>query len=308
MPTDTALRLAFIGFGEAASAIALGLREAGAAVEMRAYDIKSDSDDAPLRERLRHQYQAAGVRACATLAEALDGAVLVFSLVTADQAALAARAAAPLLQPGQHFLDGNSCSPGGKRGSAMLIAASGARYSDVAVMAPIHPARQRTPLLLSGEHAAGLQPLLERLGMNARLMPGAVGAASTVKMLRSIMIKGMEALSAECLLAARQAGIEETILPSLEQSFPGFGWRQQAGYNLERMTRHGLRRAAEMREVAATLDELGMGNEMAAATAAWQQRIGELGIRNDSTDLARQADPILEHLARASARDVPLPR
>ncbi|NVK43116.1 MAG: NAD(P)-dependent oxidoreductase [Oceanospirillaceae bacterium] len=300
MPSAIVQRLAFIGFGEAASAVARGLTEAGVRVDMRAYDIKSASDDAAVREQLRHDCEAAGVQSCATLEEALAGAELVFSLVTADQAAAAARSAASLLAPGQHFLDCNSCSPGCKAASAAAIATSGAFYSDVAVMAPIYPARQRTPLLIAGEQAPTLQSLLERLGMNATLMPGAVGAASTVKMLRSIMIKGMEALSAECFLAARSAGIEEQILQSLDKSFPGFGWREKAGYNLERMRRHGIRRAAEMREVTTTLAELGIGNEMASATTVWQQRIGDLQIRDDSTDLAHQADSILQRLTGAT--------
>lgn len=295
MSTDAALRLAFIGFGEAAGAIARGLIETGVCVEMRGYDIKSDSgDDA----QIRRNYEAAGVIGCATLEAAIADAELIFSLVTADQAATVARTAAPLLRPGQHFLDCNSCSPGCKRESSATITATGGRYTDVAVMAPIYPARHRTPLLVAGDHVAALQPALERLGMNITPMPGAVGAASTVKMLRSVMIKGMEALSAECFLAARSAGIEEQILQSLDRSFPDFGWRDSAGYNLERMRHHGIRRAAEMREVATTLEELGIGNDMARATTAWQQRIGDLQIQDDSTDLAQQADVILQRLSR----------
>ncbi|GGO85920.1 dehydrogenase [Marinobacterium nitratireducens] len=300
MPSTAPQRLAFIGFGEAASAIAAGLSEAHTGIEMRAFDIKSDSDDDAIREQLLTDCNAAGATACATLAEAIDGAELIFSLVTADQAAAAARSAAPLLAPGQQYLDCNSCSPGCKADSARLIAATGACYGDVAVMAPIHPARQRTPLLVAGEQAAQQQALLEGLGMNAKLMPGAVGAASTVKMLRSIMIKGMEALSAECFLAARRAGVEENILASLDKSFPGFDWYPRAGYNLERMRRHGIRRAAEMQEVTATLTELGMANDMARATTAWQQRIGDMQLDDSSTDLILQADTILERLGGRS--------
>lgn len=298
MSSEAAARLAFIGFGEAAGAIARGLIETGACVEMRAYDIKSDSSDAAVREQIGRAYETIGIKGCATLEAAIAGAELIFSLVTADQAATAARSAAPLLKPGQHFLDCNSCSPGCKRESSDTIAATGAFYTDVAVMAPIYPARHRTPLLIAGDHAAALLPELEHLDMSVTQMPGDVGAASTVKMLRSIMIKGLEALSAECFLAARSAGIEEHILQSLDKSFPGFGWRDRAGYNLERMRRHGVRRAAEMREVATTLTELGIGNDMASATTVWQQRIGDLQMQDDSTDLAQQADEILQRLSR----------
>ena len=81
------------------------------------------------------------------------------------------------------------------------------------------------------------------------------------------------------------------------QEFPWPWLARGAGYNLERMRRHGIRRAAEMREVATTLEELGIGNDMARATA-WRQRIGDLQIQDDSTDLAQQADVLLQRLSR----------
>ena len=90
--------------------------------------------------------------------------------------------------------------------------ASGGRYVDVAVMAPVHPRLHRTPLLISGPHVEAAAPALSALGMSASIHEGPVGASSSVKMIRSIMMKGLEALVCECVLAGRKAGVIETVL------------------------------------------------------------------------------------------------
>jgi 3-hydroxyisobutyrate dehydrogenase-like beta-hydroxyacid dehydrogenase len=123
-----------------------------------------------------------------------------------------------------------------------------------------------------------------------------VGEASAIKMLRSVMVKGLEALTAECLLAARRAGVDATVLASLRASDPGFDWAARSAYNLERMTTHGLRRAAEMREAAATLRELGLPDRMALATAEWQAELGGLGLPPGEAEAGARADRILARL------------
>ena len=148
----------------------------------------------------------------------------------------------------------------------------------MAIMAPIHPRLHRTPLLIAGPVAA--TEVLDRLGMDYRYLGEEIGAASAVKMIRSIMIKGLEALTAECLTAAHRAGVLDDVLASLQASDPKSDWRQQASYNLERMMTHGIRRAAEMREVVATVSALGLPARLARATADWQQEIGALGLKH----------------------------
>jgi 3-hydroxyisobutyrate dehydrogenase-like beta-hydroxyacid dehydrogenase len=110
------------------------------------------------------------------------------------------------------------------------------------------------------------------------------------------MVKGFEALTAECLLAARRAGVEGDVLASLQASDPGWNWQDRAAYNLERMMVHGARRAAEMKEVALTLCDLGLPNGMARATVDWQARLAALGLDGGPDDLADRADRILGRL------------
>lgn len=288
-----AIPVAFIGFGEAAQAFLSGWG-ARRPADLRAWDIKSASP--ATRDDIATRSAAHGLSGAGDAAGALAGAGAVFCLVTADQALEAARTAAPHLAPGTLWLDGNSCSPGTKRQAAALIDGAGGRYVDVAVMAPVHPAGHLVPLLLSGPHAAAAADLLARLDMRPAIAGGEVGRASSIKMLRSVMVKGLEALTAECFLAARRAGVEDQVIASLDASDPGIDWRARGAYNLERMMVHGARRAAEMREVAATLSELGLPAGMSAAAADWQAALAALGATPGAPDIAARADTLLARL------------
>jgi 3-hydroxyisobutyrate dehydrogenase-like beta-hydroxyacid dehydrogenase len=236
------------------------------------------------------------------MAEAVATADLVVSLVTADQAVVAAEAAAPHVAGGALYVDGNSCSPQRKRAAAERIEAAGGRYVDMAIMAPVHPLRQRVPVLLSGPHAKAALARLESLGMRPVIAGPEIGQASTIKMMRSIMVKGFEALTAECMLAARRAGVEEAVLASLQASDPEIDWPTKAAYYLERMMVHGRRRAAEMREVAQTVADLGLPDRLSSAIAAWQEEIGNLQIDGREEKVGASAERILAAMAEPKDR------
>jgi 3-hydroxyisobutyrate dehydrogenase-like beta-hydroxyacid dehydrogenase len=295
-----AQRIAFLGFGEAAQAFLTGWRTQPAfAARVVAYDVKTDSPDPSVRDAKRADYAAAGVADGGNAPAALAGAALVFSLVTADQAEAAALAALPGLAGGAFFFDCNSCAPQTKARSASQVEAAGARYVDIAVMSPVHPRLHRSPLLISGPHADAAAAALRSLDMTPKIHEGPVGSSSAIKMIRSVMIKGLEALACECALAGRAAGVDAVVLASLDETFPGFDWKKRVAYMMERVTTHGVRRAAEMREVALTVDWLGLDGAMSRGAVAWQQRIGALGLRaadGDSSDYRDLADRILSAL------------
>ena len=274
-------RIAFIGFGEAGLAFAPRM---SAADRVRAFDVKTDRE--ATRSAKRADYERAGVTGCDTLADALAEPELVISVVTADQALAAARSAAANDLAGALYCDCNSVAPETKREAAALIEAAGGRYVDVAVMAPVQPKCIAVPLLLAGPHAAAARETLAAAGFADIATAGDdIGRASAIKMVRSVMVKGLEALSAECLIASHRAGIADEVVASLEASYPGFGFAARGDYALDRMMVHGLRRAAEMDEVAETLTSLGVPPRMAEATAAWQRQVGTLGL-DPGDDLA----------------------
>lgn len=264
--------LGFIGFGEAGQAIAAGLREAGVS-HIAAWDILFPAAEG---ERLKSAAARIGVRIADSAADAVRDADLVLSAVTAASSLEAARSVAASLTGQPFFLDINSVSPGRKQETAALLGAK-ARYVDLAVMAPVHPALHRTAMLLAGPHAAAIAPVLSAWQMRVSVAGDRVGAAAAIKMVRSVMVKGLEALTLECFLAASRAGVVEEVTASLAKSYPGLDWPRMVGYNLERMASHGARRAAEMEEVADTLRELGVAPLMASATVQRQREMGEIG-------------------------------
>ena len=265
-------RIAFIGFGEAGQAVASGLREEGVA-DIAAWDILFPK---PEGEKLKAAGVKAGVRIATSAAEAIAGSDIIISAVTAASSLEAAQSVAPHLSGNPYYLDINSVSPGRKIATADLLDGK-ARYVDVAVTAPIHPKQHRTPMLIAGPHAGAVAPLLAGMAMAIKIVSDETGKAAAIKMIRSVMIKGIEALTYECFLAAERAGLLEEVTVSLKNNYPGIDWRETATYNLERMASHGERRAAEMEESAATLRELGLDPLMADGTVVHQREMGRLG-------------------------------
>ena len=265
-------RISFIGFGEAGQAIASGLREAGIE-RIAAWDILFPQAEGA---RLKAAGEAIGVRLANSAADAVAETDMIVSAVTAASSLEAARSVEPHLKGAPYYLDINSVSPGRKQETAKLLGER-ARYVDVAVIAPIHPLRHRTPLLISGPHAQAISPLLDELEMKLSVVGAATGQAAAIKMIRSVMIKGIEALTAECFLAASRAGVLEEVTASMKNNYPSLDWVKIAEYNLERMASHGERRAAEMEESAATLRELGLDPLMVNSTVKRQREMGALG-------------------------------
>ncbi|UMA67160.1 DUF1932 domain-containing protein (plasmid) [Roseivivax marinus] len=278
--------IAFIGFGEAGRAFTDTLRDKGGTVSA-AYDrIDSPNMAAAMSDR--------SVRQAGDPGAAAEGADWIVSAVTADQSFIAIETLAPHLVQGQVVFDINSVSPDRKRASAELVEARGAHYIDMAVMAPVHPRGHATPTLVAGGQAAALTETLCDLGFAHEVVSDAAGDATAVKMVRSLFVKGLEAITVETLLAAEASGCFARVLASLEKSHPSFGWPDQAVYNFERTLRHGTRRAAEMDESASTLSALGLNGGLAAEVARIQRMMGAL----DAADLA-EGD--LSEVARAVA-------
>src|SRR3954467_3758101 len=273
MPNHNTPRLCFIGFGEAGQAIASGLRDTGIET-IAAWDILfPPAGGTPLKQA----GETMGARVATSAADAARGADIIVSAVTAASSLEAARSVEPHLTGNPYFLDINSVSPGRKKETEKLLG-SKARYVDVAILAPIHPARHQTPLLLAGSHAEAVMPLLiDELEMRGAIAGDEVGQAAGLKMIRSVMIKGIEALTLECFLAAERAGSVDEVAASLKNNYPTLYWIKVIEYNIERMASHGGRRADETAQVGATLREPGIDPLMASATSIRQRQMGQIG-------------------------------
>jgi 3-hydroxyisobutyrate dehydrogenase-like beta-hydroxyacid dehydrogenase len=274
-------RLGLIGYGEVGGIFCAGLNTQVDSVH--AWDLKLA--DAALAAPLREHAARDGVTLCDSSAALCAASDLVISAVTASNTVAVAREAAAHLQPGTVFLDLNSASPGAKREAAGLIEAAGGRYVEAGVMTSVPPYGIRGPMLLGGPHAEALAEQLRAYGMDATAVSPELGVASAIKMCRSVMIKGLEALVIESYTTARAYGVEDYVLPTLQETFPSIDWTEQGRYFYSRVVQHGRRRAEEMREVANTVREAGFEPWMAAATAEKQDWVAGLAAQGLFADV-----------------------
>ena len=277
------MKIGFIGFGEAGFTIGQGLRQAGTA-EIFAYDIATlTNDKGPL---IRSRAAAAGATLVASPAELAASASVLMSTVTCSSALDAATQHAPFLRgrapsgdAGHLYADLNSVSPEVKRRIADVVSESGAAFVEAAVMAPVGPYAHRVPMLLGGAGADAFVTAMQRFDMRLQILEGAeIGTAAAVKMCRSVVVKGLEALLTECVLGASKYRATQHVFASLQESYPGIEWQKLADYNVNRLVVHGERRAREMEEVAETLRRAGVDPIMAEATARRQDWSAKLGL------------------------------
>jgi 3-hydroxyisobutyrate dehydrogenase-like beta-hydroxyacid dehydrogenase len=262
-------QIGLVGFGEVGGIFGAGLKDKPGVTRVCAWDLKFADGAA------RARAAGSGVTAAASMAQLCEGADLVISAVTASNTLAVAQEAAPHLRAGSLFLDMNSASPGTKQQAAALIDNVGAHYVEAGVMTSVPPYGIKVPMLLGGAKAQALAQALNAWGLDAKAVSDRLGVASAIKMSRSVMIKGLEALVIESYATARHYGVEEYVLPTLQETFPGIDWTQQGAYFFSRVVQHGKRRAEEMREAANTVREAGFDPFMASATADKQQFVAD---------------------------------
>lgn len=253
------MRIAVIGLGEAGSIYAADLAQRGAEV------IAAD----PVVSR-----PPEGVAMAASAADAVRGADVVLSLVGARAAASVLEAAAPAMSRSGIFADMNTGGPEAKRALAALVAARGVGFVDVAILAPVPRGRIETPLLLSGSGAARLLPHFEQLGIPATNVGEEAGFAASLKLLRSVFMKGLAGLVFEALTAADSIGardwVQQQIVSELGANGDALVRRLVEGTPV-----HAVRREAEMREALAYLESLGSPAWMTAGTIRWLREIAD---------------------------------
>ena len=292
--------IAFIGLGEASSTIISGWGN-NRNKQIQAFDIKLQESDT--KEEIISRASKLNIGFKFSLKDLVKDADLIFSTVTADQALNVAREVSPFLKDNAYFFDLNSCAPSSKQKSCKSIEANKGCYVDVAVMAPVFTEKHLVPLLISGDKASQAVAVLEKLPMNARVIDGPVGRASSVKMVRSIMVKGLEALTAECALAAAEADVLDEVNASLKNGHPYFDLLTQSIYNFERSLAHGKRRAEELKEVSKMLDDLRLTNLMSKATSVWQEKLGSLKQPSSISDIKNKFHSFAQQLS-ADLREI----
>jgi 3-hydroxyisobutyrate dehydrogenase-like beta-hydroxyacid dehydrogenase len=274
------LRIGILGFGEAGQSVATGLKNAATAehpIEISTWDILLPSNEkgAPLKAAA----DKIGIRTVGSAQELAQASDIILSLVTTEESLVAAGQIAKHLPKGTLFLDCNSTSPGMKRDVAKTVTEAGGRSVEAAVMDLVPRSQHKVPMLLAGKDAEELIGKLAPYGVDMKSVGDDIGAASTIKMCRSVFMKGLDAILMECMVAAETAGVTDRIVSSMQVTIPEINWPVFIGKKLGGAAQHSGRRAGEMREVATTLRELGLDPTMAEATSRRLQWCADLGMK-----------------------------
>jgi 3-hydroxyisobutyrate dehydrogenase-like beta-hydroxyacid dehydrogenase len=269
-------RIGHVGYGEVGTILAQALKPQALAWVGTWDVLLPDPVQGPA---MAARARAAGVETCASADALYREANLVISAVTASNTYAAAEDAARSIRAGTFYFDLSSASPDTKARAAKLVEAAGAHYVEAGVMTSVPPYGIRVPMVVGGKRAVELARLLEPFGFALEVVSEDVGVASAIKMCRSVIVKGMEALVIESFTTARRHGVEARVLESLKETFPGLDWEKQGAYFFQRVIKHGKRRAEEMREAAVTVREAGFDPLMAAATAQKQAQVATLAAK-----------------------------
>jgi 3-hydroxyisobutyrate dehydrogenase-like beta-hydroxyacid dehydrogenase len=296
-------RICILGCGEVGNSLAADLLS-NSDLELQLWDRQFSEADSPATANATALSQSSRVSLAVSAADAARGCQLVLSAVTADQALEAAQSILPGLSQQSWFVDLNSVSPVTKQQLYHKLEQAGGRFVEAAIMSPIFPQRSDSPILLAGPHAEAFLAIGQALGFSdLQAVSDSLGIAAATKMCRSVIIKGMEALVTESLLAARYYGVDAAVLDSLNNLFPRPDWPQHAQYLISRSLQHGGRRAAEMREVAKTVDEAGLTPWMSEGCVERQQWAAQFVELLDEPSLPELLDAIQSKLDSKQASD-----
>jgi 3-hydroxyisobutyrate dehydrogenase-like beta-hydroxyacid dehydrogenase len=269
-----AKKVAFIGFGEVASAFAPALAARGA--EIAAYDVLIDTPGGI--DRLKTRAGATPV-AFSGLEQAVHGSHYVLSTVTTSVAREAARRCVPYLVAGQTYADMNATEPAMKIEIERIVSPSGAAFVEGAVLGAVGVTGAKTEILLGGPHGPRAEKeLAGELGLNARFYSSDIGKASMFKMLRSVFSKGLEALLIEFLTAGERAGIRDDLWREVTELMANHPFEKTASNWVRSHATAHARRYHEMKQVSDVLRELGIEPTITSATEAFFQRSGSLGL------------------------------
>lgn len=266
-PTSAApLRVTIAGLGEVGTAYARALMAQG--LQPRLYH------PAP-REGARRQAAEYGLALHASAAEAFSDCDLVLNVAPGTQALAVAGAAAPHLKTaGALFADLSSGAPGDLRAAAELFDAAG--YVDVAIMGAVSIHGHRTPLLASGAFANALVERLVPLGFVVEVLPDSQpGDATALKLVRSVLTKGMDGVITECLLVAQALGLRQTLLANIGD-LDRSTLSELIAMFIRTHAPHAQRRLHEMEAVEATLQNLGIRLIITPAVRARYERTVQL--------------------------------
>jgi 3-hydroxyisobutyrate dehydrogenase-like beta-hydroxyacid dehydrogenase len=206
------LRVGIIGFGEVGQVFSKGIIEK--TEHLSVYDILLEKNGDLIMDKINN----IGAQAVDRIEQLGERCTLIFSLVGSSVSESVAAGVAKGLRKGTIFIDLTTSTPQVKAKSEKLITANDGIYVDAAIMGTVATEQQKVPLLIAGEHAEKVQTMLNSLGFNAQAINHPNGGAASIKLLRSIFMKGLEALVLETMVTAKNYRVSDEVMESVSKT------------------------------------------------------------------------------------------
>lgn len=271
----TQVRLGLVGYGEIGSTLGAGLRKAGLDT-IFSYD--KYAFDGPYSALIQKRAKEAGVTLVRSNQELADAADVIVSVTPGSVSLDSAAAFAPCLTARHMFVDFASATPKIKIGVAQTLMSTGALIGDASIEGTPKNG-YAMPILSSGPAGERLRDVFNPWGMRIEFVGSELGRASGIKILRSVLIKGIEALTDEMMLAARHYGIDEIVLASASKTLAR-PWMDTVESLIPSGVIHAKRRAEELDMSAEAVADAGIEPVMARAVAARLRWKAELGLKD----------------------------
>jgi len=269
-------RLGLVGYGEVGSTLGQGLRDEGL-VQIVAYD--KYAFDGPFSELIQSRAAAAGVPLVRSPEELAERSEIILGVTPGEASIESANALAPHVGTEHIIVDLASATPKVKQSAGHALSGSNASFADASIMGTPHVDGHRLPILSSGPAAERFRDLMSPWGLKIEQVQGDLGAASGIKILRSVIAKGLEALLVECMLGARRYGIDEAVLTSFGRFMDSRSFLEIANFLLVTDVVHAERRFQEALMSASAIEEVGVDAIMTRATAQRLEWVAELGTK-----------------------------
>ena len=270
------IRLGIIGFGEVGSTLGRGLRHEGL-IEIAAYD--KYAFEGPFANLIQERASSADVPLVRSPAELASRSDIIVGVTPGKASLESAEAFAPHLLREHTFVDLASATPKVKQTVASALQASSAQVADAAIMGTPHADGYHLPILSSGPAAAQFRDWMNPWGLKIEHVNGDIGAASGIKIMRSVIAKGLEALLIECMLGSSRYGIDAVVLRSFASFISSRPFEDMANFFLVTDVIHAERRSQEAHMAADALDEIGIDPVMTRATAERLEWVARLGTK-----------------------------
>lgn len=272
------ISIGFLGFGEVGYFMSKGLRKEGLTT-MLAFD-NAYLAGGVVADSISFRAQENNVKLCHALEEMLTKVNIVIAAVPAKFAFSAAEATLKFKSKIRLYADVSTAKPSVKKQMEALFAAQDIKFVDSAMLGPLPNYHHKVPILASGEGAENWRAIMTPWGMKIQTIAGPAGTASSIKLIRSVFMKGLEALLVETFLFARKCGAEKIVLESLAETLkPPF--QHTANRMMAADLVHSERRVFEVSESVELMNDIGVEPIMAQAVIGRLKKSAALGMRED---------------------------